>query len=119
MRKANNGEKHFYLPSLLVMCSFLYSLTGVVWFMSLLIGRDNALKNLTFLKDFSGASIQLFTSDIIIGAYNMYSYVGSYIAGFSLFFGVVYMLSKKDLQKILLICLILNFILAVYLNIRF
>lgn len=86
MGKTNNREKLFCFPLLLVMCSFLYSLIGVVCFVSLLIGRDHALGNLTFLKDIAWDSVQLLTSDIIIEAYNTYSYVGIYIAGLALFF---------------------------------
>ena len=84
MGKSNNGENQFYLPWVLSICSFMYSFTGVVWFLSLLMGRDHALRNLTFLKDISWESIQLLTSDIIIEAYDTYSYVGIYIAGFPL-----------------------------------
>lgn len=63
--------------------------------------------------------VGLFTSDIFVGAYRVYAYVGIYGATLALIIWVAMMIWEKKLSKVLLGLFVLNLILAIYLYLRF
>lgn len=80
----NEKQRNSIFSSLALLMSFGYSFMGIMAYFALLLGRERAMRNLSMQPLEAFEKIGLFTSDMLVGAYRVYAYVGIYGATLAL-----------------------------------